>query len=114
MTQKQTDPIFELTHYKLEVKLVAAELDQTARRITVDEETKLWEKWMVKESDAWVAATVAATMAPTTVAQTKSLVKGDNITANQSLSTPIYDKPQFQYYAELWSSEYRRWNAQTP
>ncbi len=57
MTPEQTDLIFELTRRKLKAEMAAAEV-----------EARLTRELMVKESEARVAAPVAAASAPTTAA----------------------------------------------
>lgn len=60
MMQKQINLIFDLICQKLEVDLVAAELDARVRRVVVEEEAKLRQELMVKKSEAQVAAAVIA------------------------------------------------------
>ncbi len=80
MTQEQTNLIFDLTRQKLEADLAAAELDARVRRVAVEEEAKLRRELMVKESEARIAAAVAAATAPMAASQRKSLTEEDDIT----------------------------------
>ena len=54
MTPEQTDLIFELTRRKLEAEMAAAEV-----------EARLIQEQIVKESEAWVAASLSAASAAT-------------------------------------------------
>lgn len=51
----------------------------------MDEEAKFRRKLMVKESDTWVAVAIAAAVAPTAVAQRRSLVEENVITSEVPL-----------------------------
>ncbi len=66
MTPEQTDLIFEFTLRKLEAKMAAAEVKARLRR-----------KLMVKESEAQVAASVAAAAARKPIADEEDDITGE-------------------------------------
>ncbi len=67
MIPEQTDLIFELTRRKLEAEMAAAEVEARLKR-----------ELMVKESEARVAASVAAASAATTAAAPAQRLMADN------------------------------------
>lgn len=63
MTQEQNEQSLGLTHRKPEAEVATAE-EGTRLRAAAEEESKLWRKMMVKESEALVAAAATAALAP--------------------------------------------------
>ncbi len=76
MTQVQKEQIFELTRRKLEAEFATAEKNARQKRMAVEEESKLRQEPMVKESEASVTAAAAATIAPS---PRKIVMEDDNI-----------------------------------
>ncbi len=91
MTPEQTDLIFELTRRKLEAEMAAAEV-----------EAKLKRELMVKESEARVAASVAATSTATTaaaptrrpIADEEDHITGDVLTEVMSITLRFAGLPK--------------------